>query len=179
MAPPEAGLDDDIGAPALLGIGHLARLDAGQALGGHARPGHDPGELDPAGRAHHQHLVAARLPAGLEQQRDIEHHQLAALAPGPGEEAPLGRAHQRVQDLLQALQRRRIGEDQAAQGDAVDGAVLQHPGKGRGDRGHRLAAAARAGDGRPCRRHGRGCAGGGTRGRRSICPCPPIPSARG
>ena len=74
-------------------------------------------------------LVAAPLAAGLEQQRDIEHHQPAALAPGPGEEAALGRAHQRMQDPLQALEGGRIGEDLAAQGDAVDGAVLSTPGK--------------------------------------------------
>ena len=35
-----------------------------------------------------------------------------------------------MQDRLEPLQRGRIAEDLAAQGDAVDGAVLQHPGEG-------------------------------------------------
>ena len=39
-------------------------------------------------------------------------------------------------------------------------AVLQHPGKGRGDRRHRRARRGPAGDGPPHRRHGRGCPGG-------------------
>src|SRR5258706_1404422 len=64
--------NDDIGAPALFTVGHLARLDASQLFPGHARARHDPGQLDGAGCAYHQHPVAPALAPGFEQQRDVQ-----------------------------------------------------------------------------------------------------------
>ena len=98
----QAGLDHVVGAAPLLAVRHLPRQDR-RAAAPRVMPGR---------RSTRQRCTAAGAvttttrsqrpcAAGLEQQRDVEHHQPLRPAPGGGEEAPLGIAHQRMDDALQ------------------------------------------------------------------------------
>lgn len=139
---PQAGLDHPIGPSALAGIGHLLGADGGQPGRAHARTPQDTLGLKEGGARHHRHPVATALAAGLEQQRDIEHHQIGT-APGMAlQKLPLGRPHQRMQDRFEAAERLPVAEHAPTQLAAIDRAVFQDSRKRRLDRCHRLAAGA-------------------------------------
>ncbi|MDP7204564.1 MAG: DUF1501 domain-containing protein, partial [Pirellulaceae bacterium] len=70
------------------------------------------------------------------------HHQLRRRRPSPAHEAVLGQAHQGMQDGFEAIELDPVGEDTTAQRRTIDGALRDHPGKGRLDRRHGTAAGA-------------------------------------
>ena len=70
--PAHAGGNDEIGAAALLGVGHLAVADDVQLVVGHAMTGHHPLFLQESRTGQHGHGVAPPVAAGLEQQGNIQ-----------------------------------------------------------------------------------------------------------
>ena len=58
--------------------GSLPGQDALESCLGHARPRQHPRALHRRGRRHHQHAVEPALGAGLEEERDVEDHDVGA-----------------------------------------------------------------------------------------------------
>ncbi len=134
---PETRRNDEIGAPALLGLGHLAGADGGQPGLAHPGPAQHTPALDVARRRHQRRIVAILLGPDLEQQRHVQYHQATAPRGGPLEKTPLAGAHHGVEDALEPRQRVPIGEHPAAEPLTVDPAIPDRAGKGRRDRRHR------------------------------------------
>src|SRR3990172_6621487 len=95
-----AGVDDEIGPPALLRIGNLAGHDGGKFGGCHPRTFEGPGLLQRLGRRDHHHLVDLGLAAGFVEQRVIKDRQPVPAGSCLLEESLFLLAHQRVHDGL-------------------------------------------------------------------------------
>ena len=79
-----AGVDHEVGPGALLGVGHLAGEDARRAWPRSCPGGPAPARAAPRpGARDHHHRVDVALAAGLEQQRDVEHHRSPRRLPRP------------------------------------------------------------------------------------------------
>jgi hypothetical protein len=139
-AAPAAGLDHDVGAPALLDFRHLAAADVRELRARHAGPFQHPVRLHDARCRHQDRQVAAPIEPGLEQERHVEHGDAHVIARAALEEPVAFLRDQRMQDPLQPAERRRIAEDLAAQRLAVDPVRPGDTGKGRLDRRQRPAA---------------------------------------
>ena len=100
-----------------------------------------------ARRADHRDRIDQALAAGLEQQRDVEHHERPARRRGSARESAARRAHQRMEDRLQARQRRRVAEHPPAERLPVDRAVAR---RSRGTPRRPAATAAPPGPSRRC-----------------------------
>ena len=121
----------------------------------------------------------ALIAAGLQQQRDVEHHCTSALPPGARDEGTLLLPHHRVQDRLQPGQRIRLAQHRLTQCHAVHLAVAHRaretPPRSRSPPGRHAPAICAP-------RHRRripGCAPGGTPRRPSTSPCRCRRSGRG
>ena len=87
-------------------------------------------------------ILSTRLiAAGFQQQRNVEHHGAAAMAPGARNESLFLLPDHRMQDALQPGQRIGLAQHSLTQRHAVHRAVPHCPGKRRRDRPHCLAAA--------------------------------------
>ena len=134
----------------------------------HARPGQHALALHCGRRRDHDDGVAAPLAAGLEQQRDVEHHQPRAAA-GAGEEAPSRARGPAVDDRLEprsAADRRATRAASVARSiDAVDRDCRERPPRPAAPPPRDRARA-------PRRRHRRRARRGRRTSRRSsTCPC--------
>ena len=126
-------IHDEIRPLALFRIGQLPRQQSLQPV--HADPAlQEPCALHVRRRRDHHHGIDALVPAGLEQQRDIEHDHLGTGGLSLAKELGLGSAHQRMHDLLQPPQRLLVAGDALAKRGTVDLAVLGHTRKRRFDR---------------------------------------------
>src|SRR6185437_11159663 len=81
-----AGVDDEMGAGALLLVGHLTGEDAVELGFAHPFARQDPLALHIGRRGDHDDGVHVSLAAGLEEQRDVEHHDRNAVFLGLLEE---------------------------------------------------------------------------------------------
>ena len=132
----------EIRAPALLGVGHLP-CDGGIDLGLVPPPPRPQARrLDRTRCRDDDDEIGPPLAAGFEQQRHIQHHGTDAGAPGAGEKATLGGAHQRMHDALQAPECPWFAHHRRAQGGAVDDAVADRAGKRCRNRPHRAPTGA-------------------------------------
>jgi hypothetical protein len=104
---------------ALDSIGHLPRNDRIDLRTAHPSTPPYPVDLDGARRRNDDHEIDAPLPAGLQQQRNVQDRRALPGRPGAGEEPPLFCAHHRMDDPLYPLQRFRLAEDQRAQRRAI------------------------------------------------------------
>ena len=68
-----AGIDHEIRQFAFLRIRHLARADGFELCRRHAGPPHHARLLHRFRRRHADHVIAALVATGFEQQRDFEH----------------------------------------------------------------------------------------------------------
>ena len=141
MGAPEAGRDDEAGAPAFLGVGKLVGKNAGEGFRSHPGTRKHPRPLQVSRRRDHDHGIALRGEPDLEQERDVEHDDALAARRGAAEKPALDPAHQRVDDRLQPAQLRPVAEHPLAQHRPVDGTVPHHAGEGLADGLHRGAAA--------------------------------------
>ena len=133
--------NDKIGPRALFGIGRLTGQNKGKFFRRHLRPGQNPGPLNEARRRDDEDGVAAPLPAGLEQQRDIQRDRRRA-AQGRHQQKPLLRLPDNgMNDPLEPGQDRPVVGNQRAQRRAVDGAAAHRFGPDCADRADRRAAA--------------------------------------
>ena len=66
------GVDDEVGARALLGVGHLAREDLRRVSPRSSRAAPAPARAALGRRGNDDHLVESGLAAGFEQQGDVE-----------------------------------------------------------------------------------------------------------
>ena len=97
--------------------------------------------LQPRRRGDDEHVSQRRSPAGLEQQRDVEHHQPRAARRGRATKRRSARAHQRMQDRFQPAQLRRVAENaRPSAARSMPPASLRTPGKRRLDGRDRGAA---------------------------------------
>ena len=92
----------EIGAPALFLVGHLLGQQGMELLRRHAGPLEDAGALHVARRRHHHDGVDPPVAAGLEQQRNVEHHDRARRAARASAGSAPRLAHQRMHDGLEA-----------------------------------------------------------------------------
>src|SRR5208282_562604 len=136
----EPGFDHEMRAPALLAVRHLTLENALETLERHARTGQHPLGLDKGGCRHHHHGIAAPRAPVLEEKRDVEDDEPRALCRPAAEEAPLARAHEGVNDAFEPREGGRLIEDDAAERLAIDHAVHDRAGKGRGDERDRSTA---------------------------------------
>ena len=75
------------------------------------------------------------IAAGLEQERNIEHHDLLAARLGLGQQPPFGFVHQRMNDRLEPGERGAIAENTRGELGAIDLAARGRARKRRLDRG--------------------------------------------
>lgn len=141
-------------APALVAVGHLAGDHGGNLLGGHAAALPHAVCLDASRGGNHDHAIDSRIATGFQQQRDIEQYATRATPARLLHESPFKRAHRRMHDGFEALERRRIAQYRRAQRRPVEHhhAVVapgDRAGKCRGDRGKRQAAGRLDGVDRP------------------------------
>jgi hypothetical protein len=79
------------------------------------------------------------LPAGLEQQRDVEHDDAGTARFVLADEAIRDRAHQRMHDRFELLDRLRPADESFGELAAIDSSLDRDAGKRRLDRRDRLA----------------------------------------
>ena len=96
-----AGIDDEIGALALFGIGHLPGQDRLEFFRRHAWPRQHAFALDFGRRGDDDDLVDAIGAAGFEQQGNVEHRERRAGGAVAREKRIGIGAHQRMHDLFQ------------------------------------------------------------------------------
>lgn len=125
-----------VGTPALVPIRHLARLDGRQARRTHPRARQYAGTLYEGWRGHDGDRMTQTLPPGFKEQGNVEHHKRPLAPCLLAQEPPCRRACRRVQDSLQAAQRRHVTEDARAKLSPVDSGVGNNAGKGRRDSGN-------------------------------------------
>ena len=133
------GIHDKIGAPPLFRIGHLLCQDRFELLRGHPGALEHTRALDLHRRRHNHDGVDALVGAGLEQERNIEHHDLVAARLGFGEKPAFGFVHEGVNDGFEPFERGVIAENAGGQPGAIDLAGRGGAGKGGLDRRHRVA----------------------------------------
>ena len=145
-AAPKRRRDDKIGAPAFFTIRHLGAQDVGKAGLAHSRPAHDPFTLQAQGRRHDQHQMTPLDPAAFKEQRNVEDDKPLAAGARLRNDPPLGPAHDRMKDRLEAAQRRRVAKHQLTEAPAIDpsgfvGGALPHPERAaEAENDHRAAA---------------------------------------
>ena len=132
-------IHDEMRAGALFRIRHLPREQRVEPLRRHAGPLQHARALHLGRRRDDHHRIDAFLAAGLEQQRNVEHDGARAFRVSAREEPLRHRAHQRMHDRFEPLDRVRIADELFGELSAVDPAVGRHAGKRRLDRPDRLA----------------------------------------
>lgn len=145
--PAAPGREDEIGAPAFFGVGHLGAKDRRQLRCRHARPRQDARALNTRWRRDDGGRVADQPPALFEQQRHVEHHQRPARV--AVQEPPLRLPHKWMHHRLEPPERHHVAEHRLSQLGAVEPLGVRRAGKQRLDRTKRPAARAleRANDG--------------------------------
>lgn len=128
FAVPQSGRNDEIGTAALERVGKLLVEDGLQAFGRHAGAPQHPLSLKKWRGSDHDDGIAAPLAAGFEQQRDVQGGNRRGAAGATGQEPPFLAPDQGVKDGLQPLKGLRVGEDDRAEGLAVDASLLHRMG---------------------------------------------------
>jgi hypothetical protein len=125
MAFPEPGRQDKIGPASFLVIRHLRLEYVGQANRRHAGPPQHALPLHESGCRHNEHIIAAPVTGGFEQQRHVEHNDRLVSGAGQQEKTLfLGRNH-RMKDALKPLQCGGVAEDTLPENPAVDSTGLR------------------------------------------------------
>lgn len=131
-----AGGNHAIGTTPLFGIRHLSVEGGGKPFRRHVRPRQKALPLNECWCGDHHHGVAEGIAAGFEQQRNIQHDDIAPLTQMPAEESVLFGVDQGVEDAFQAEQSLRVGEHPFREARAIDTVVSGDVGKAGGDGGN-------------------------------------------
>jgi hypothetical protein len=136
----QPGLDHQIGPAPLFPIRHLAGDDRRDVGFTHVPAQRDAVDLERARGRDDDDGIDPHLAAGLEQQRDIQHHRSTGGPPRPLHEGAFIGFDHRMQDMFQPGERLAVAEHGLTQRDSIDSSALRGSRKRRLDRFHRSAA---------------------------------------
>ena len=135
-----AGVDDEMGAPPLLAVGHLAGEHRVHARFAHARPRAEALALDRFRGAGNDDEVGSGLAADFEKERDVEDDGAAAGVSSRGAERLFPGEHQRVDERLEPTNRLGIADHPFTEAIAIDRTARGRAGKGGLDEARSLGA---------------------------------------
>lgn len=135
-------MDHPVGPAALFRVRHLFRQNTRQTLPRHPGPGKHPLALDEIRGAYDRDQIAQKMRVAFQQQRDVQHHDGAALTAAVPQETAGSGPDLRVHDRFKQAQSGEVTKHPRAQGRPVYRPIPHRSGKCLGDSGHGLAAPA-------------------------------------